>query len=89
MQKRRKTQWNFGRVAKIHNLQISQFAKFGNTAPPSLPVLLLFDPLCLALYKFALDVILVHLYIFVISLYLAHISSVKLVTSINFQSIND
>ena len=48
--------------------------------------------LFVVLYKFALDVILVHLHIFVISLILStYISSVKLVTSINFsvhQSIN-
>ena len=40
-------------------------------------------------YKSTLDVILVPLYIFVISLVLStYISSVKLVTSINFKSIN-
>ena len=43
----------------------------------------------MVLYKFALDVILVHLNIFVISLTLStYISSVMLVTSINFHSIN-
>ena len=48
--------------------------------------------LFVVLYKFSLDVILVHLHIFVISLTLSsYISSVKLVTSINFslhQSVN-
>ena len=80
----------FGSVAKICNLRIfaiSQVAKFRNTAP--LLVLIVFDLIFVALYKSTLDVNLVPLYIFVISLVLStYISSVKLVTSINFQSIN-
>ena len=53
---------------------------------------LLFVPLFFAMYKFSLDVILVPLHIFVISLVLStYICSVKLVTSINWavhQSLN-
>ena len=91
----------FGSVAKIRNLQISQVANFSNLrnfagceisqhySPASR---LLFDPLFLALYKYALYVILVPAYIFVISLVLStYISSVKLVTSIKLavhQSLN-
>ena len=51
--------------------------------------LLFFDPLFMVLYKFSLDVILVSLHIFLISLVLStYISSVKLVTSIIFHSIS-
>ena len=77
---------NLAGLQKFTTCEISQHCS------PALPVWRLFDPLCLALYKFALDVILVPLHIFVISLILStYISSVKLVTSINyqpFQSIN-
>ena len=88
MQKRRKKLWNLAVLRKFANLKISQVAKFRNTAP-ALPILTAFLPVFFALYKFILDVNLVPLYIFVISLVLStYISSVKLVTSINFQSIN-
>ena len=51
------------RVAKVRNLQISQHCS-------PVPVVDCFlTRLFVALYKFSLDVILVHLHIFVISLY--------------------
>ena len=79
----------FGSVAKIRNLQISQVAKFRNTAPLHYQFDCFLTRFFLALYKSSLDVNLFPLHIFVISLVLStYISSVKLVTSINFQSIN-
>ena len=79
----------FGSVTKIRNLQISQVANFRNTAPLHCQFDCFLTLFFLALYKFSLDVNLVPLHIFVISLVLStYISSVKLVTSINFQSIN-
>ena len=92
MLKRRKTQWKFCKVAKIHNLQISQPAKFRNTAPLHSYIDCFLTRLFVVLCKSTLDVILVPLDIFVISLVLSiYISSVKLVTSINLsvhQSLN-
>ena len=78
MHKRRKTQWKFGRLRNFATLL------------PCIPVVDCFlTRLFVVLYKSTLDVILVPLDIFVISLVLSiYISSVKLVTSINFQSIN-
>ena len=82
--KRERRQWKFCRVAKIRNLQILQLAKFHNTAPLHLLLTAFLPSFCLALYKFTLDVILVHLYIVVISLLLStYISSVRLIISIN------
>ena len=75
--------------------EISQPAKFGRllnfaTLLPCTPVIDCFlTRFFVVLYKSTLDVILVPLYIFVISLVLStYVSSVKLVKSINFQSIN-
>ena len=73
MLKRRKAQWKFCRVAKICNLQISQVANFprlpnfATLLPPVVDCFL--THLFVVLYKFSLDVILVHLHTFVISLY--------------------
>ena len=73
MLKRRKVQWKFCRVAKIRNLQILQPANFhrlpnfATLLPPAVDCFL--TRLFVVLYKFALDVILVHLHTFVISLY--------------------
>ena len=79
----------FGSVTKIHNLQIWQVAKFRNTAPLHCQFDCFLTRFFLPLYKSAFDLNLVPLHIFVISLVLStYISSIKLVTSINFQSIN-
>ena len=88
MLKRRRYQWKFCKVAKIHNLQISQVAKFRNTAPTSVNCFL--TRLFVVLYESTLDVILVPLHTFVISLVLStYISSVLLVNQSTFSpSIN-
>ena len=54
--KRRRAQKEFCRVAKIRNLQISQVAKFRNTAPvaPAAHVDYFLTHLFVVLYKFAL-----------------------------------
>ena len=76
-------------TCKFRRLQISQPAKFHNTAPLHCQFDCFLTRFFLALYKSALDVNFVPLHIFVISLVLStYISSVKLVISINFQSIN-
>ena len=80
MLKRRRAQWKFCRVAKIRNLQIlqscenSQPANFAGCeisqhCSPVPAVDCFLTRLFVVLYKIALDVILVHLHIFVISLY--------------------
>ena len=63
MMKRRRAQWKSCKVAKIRNLEISQHYS------PAPAVDCFLSHLFVVLYKFALDVILVHLHIFVISLY--------------------
>ena len=63
MLKRRRAQWKSCRVAKIRNLQFSQHCS------PAPAVDCFLTHLFVVLYKFALDVILVHLHIFVIFLY--------------------
>ena len=63
MLKRRRAQWKSCMVAKIGNLQISQHCS------PTPAVDCFLTRLFMVLYKFALDVILVHFHIFVISLY--------------------
>ena len=73
MLKRRRDQWKFFKVAKICNLQISEVANFRNlqnfaTLLP-LSVDCFLTRLLVVLYKLALDVILVHLHSFIISLY--------------------
>ena len=65
-------------VEILHGCENSQPVNFrilriSATLLPDTCCRLLFDPPFVVLYKFALDVILVHLHIFVISLYLAPI----------------
>ena len=80
MLKRKRARWKSCRVAKMCNLQISQPAKFrrlrffadyeiSQHCSPTPTVDCFLTRLFVVLYKFALDVILVHLCIFVISLY--------------------
>ena len=69
MLKRRRVQWKSCRVAK--NLQPANFAscEISQHCSPAPTVDCFLTRLFMVLYKFALDVILVHWHIFVISLY--------------------
>ena len=63
MLKRRRAKWKFCKVAKFAGCKISQHCS------PASAVDCFLTRLFVVLYKFSLDVILVHLHIFVISLY--------------------
>ena len=87
MQKRRKAQWKFSKVAKIRNLQISQVAKFRNTATLHSCVDCFLTHFFVVLYQFSLDVILVPLHIFCNFLNAEHLCKLSQACNIN-QSFN-
>ena len=69
MLKRRRAQCKFCKVSKIRNLCIFAGCEISQNCSPMPDVDCFLTRLFVVLYKFSLDVILVNLHIFVISLY--------------------